>query len=105
MFGPVCQIENGATFVKVDRIYNKKDNSPALLFQGVLPLLVFPSGIVHCVLVWDSRPQFKKLQYFLYADDGGGMNPESIRKCMSLGYSSKTSNTTIGQCNYWHILF
>lgn len=28
------------------------------------------------------------------------MNPDSIRKCMSLGYSSKTSNTTIGQCNY-----
>ncbi|XP_012845242.1 PREDICTED: MORC family CW-type zinc finger protein 4 isoform X2 [Erythranthe guttata] len=25
------------------------------------------------------------------------MNPESMRKCMSLGYSSKTSNTTIGQ--------
>lgn len=28
------------------------------------------------------------------------MDPESMRKCMSLGYSSKTSNTTIGQCNY-----
>ncbi|KAL3818797.1 hypothetical protein ACJIZ3_004702 [Penstemon smallii] len=59
----VDEISNGATFVKVDRIYNAKDNSPALLFQ----------------------------------DDGGGMNPECMRKCMSLGYSSKTSNTTIGQ--------
>ncbi|XP_057766165.1 protein MICRORCHIDIA 3-like isoform X2 [Salvia miltiorrhiza] len=59
----MSQIENGATFVKVDRIYNTKDNSPALLFQ----------------------------------DDGGGMDPERMRKCMSLGYSSKTSNTTIGQ--------
>ncbi|KAL9161024.1 hypothetical protein ABFS82_08G239000 [Erythranthe guttata] len=59
----VDEIGNGATLVKVDRIYNAKDNSPALLFQ----------------------------------DDGGGMNPESMRKCMSLGYSSKTSNTTIGQ--------
>ncbi|KAL0448398.1 UNVERIFIED_CONTAM: protein MICRORCHIDIA 2, partial [Sesamum latifolium] len=59
----VDEICNGATFVKVDRIYNSKDNSPALLFQ----------------------------------DDGGGMDPESMRKCMSLGYSSKTSNTTIGQ--------
>ncbi|KAL8477844.1 hypothetical protein ACS0TY_029945 [Phlomoides rotata] len=59
----VDEIENGATFVNVDRIYNTKDNSPALLFQ----------------------------------DDGGGMNPECMRKCMSLGYSSKTSNTTIGQ--------
>lgn len=33
-----------------------------------------------------------------YADDGGGMDPNSIRKCMSLGYSSKKSKTTIGQC-------
>ncbi|XP_047971089.1 protein MICRORCHIDIA 2-like [Salvia hispanica] len=59
----VDEIENGATFVNVDQIYNSKDNSPALLFQ----------------------------------DDGGGMDPEGMRKCMSLGYSSKTSNTTIGQ--------
>lgn len=59
----VDEIHSGATSVKVDRIYNMKDNSPALLFQ----------------------------------DDGGGMNPDDIRKCMSLGYSSKTSNTTIGQ--------
>ncbi|XAR73817.1 hypothetical protein NMG60_11007911 [Bertholletia excelsa] len=59
----VDEICNGATFVKVDRIFNVKDNSPALLFQ----------------------------------DDGGGMDPEGIRKCMSLGYSSKKANTTIGQ--------
>lgn len=30
------QIGNGATFVKVDRINNTKDNSPALLFQGAV---------------------------------------------------------------------
>ncbi|KAK8694669.1 hypothetical protein V6N13_072216 [Hibiscus sabdariffa] len=33
----------------------------------------------------------------LFLDDGGGMDPALIRKCMSLGYSSKKSNTTIGQ--------
>ncbi|KAF3440746.1 hypothetical protein FNV43_RR19032 [Rhamnella rubrinervis] len=33
----------------------------------------------------------------LFQDDGGGMDPEGIRKCMSLGYSSKKGNTTIGQ--------
>ncbi|GMI78285.1 microrchidia 2, CRT1 Homologue 1 [Hibiscus trionum] len=33
----------------------------------------------------------------LFLDDGGGMDPSLIRKCMSLGYSSKKSNTTIGQ--------
>ncbi|GKB75112.1 microrchidia 2-like protein [Tanacetum coccineum] len=59
----VDEVNNGATFVKVDRIYTKRDNSPALLFL----------------------------------DDGGGMNPEGLRKCMSLGYSTKKSNNTIGQ--------
>uniref|UniRef100_A0A803L6Z5 Morc S5 domain-containing protein n=1 Tax=Chenopodium quinoa TaxID=63459 RepID=A0A803L6Z5_CHEQI len=59
----VDEIQNGATYVKVDKVLNVKDNSPALLFQ----------------------------------DDGGGMDPDGIRKCMSLGYSSKKSNTTIGQ--------
>ncbi|KAF5791306.1 putative histidine kinase/HSP90-like ATPase superfamily [Helianthus annuus] len=59
----VDEINNGATFVKVDRIYSKRDNSPALLF----------------------------------IDDGGGMDPDGIRKCMSLGYSTKKANNTIGQ--------
>ncbi|XP_010918978.1 protein MICRORCHIDIA 2 [Elaeis guineensis] len=59
----VDEICNGATFVKVDKINNLKDNSPMLLFQ----------------------------------DDGGGMDPEGIRQCMSLGFSSKKSKTTIGQ--------
>lgn len=34
----------------------------------------------------------------LYADNGGGMDPDCMRQCMSLGYSSKMANTTIGQC-------
>ncbi|KAL9267946.1 MICRORCHIDIA 2-like protein [Drosera capensis] len=55
----VDEIPNGATFVKVDKIVNPQDNSPALVFQ----------------------------------DDGGGMDPDHIRKCMSLGYSSKNNNT------------
>lgn len=38
------------------------------------------------------------------SDDGVGMDPEGIRKCMSLGYSSKTSNNTIGQCELIIIL-
>ncbi|KAK1292219.1 hypothetical protein QJS10_CPB17g00574 [Acorus calamus] len=33
----------------------------------------------------------------LFQDDGGGMDPECIRKCMSLGFSSKKTRSTIGQ--------
>lgn len=59
----VDEIHHGATYVKVDQIYNPRDASHALLFQ----------------------------------DDGGGMDPDCIRQCMSLGYSMKNTNTTIGQ--------
>ncbi|KAH9307980.1 hypothetical protein KI387_035891, partial [Taxus chinensis] len=59
----VDEIHHGATYVKVDQIYNPCDYSHALLFQ----------------------------------DDGGGMDPDCIRQCMSLGYSMKNTNTTIGQ--------
>ncbi|KAL6899060.1 hypothetical protein ACP4OV_005718 [Aristida adscensionis] len=59
----VDEICNGATFVKVDKSINLKDNSPMLVFQ----------------------------------DDGGGMDPEGVRRCMSLGFSTKKSKTTIGQ--------
>ncbi|KAI4381743.1 hypothetical protein MLD38_007789 [Melastoma candidum] len=33
----------------------------------------------------------------LFQDDGSGMDPDGLRKCMSLGYSSKKTNSTIGQ--------
>lgn len=35
------QTQNGATFVKIDKINIVKDNSPALVFQGTLPLNEF----------------------------------------------------------------
>ncbi|KAJ1277560.1 hypothetical protein BS78_04G013600 [Paspalum vaginatum] len=59
----VDEITNGATFIKVDKSINLKDNSLMLVFQ----------------------------------DDGGGMDPEGLRRCMSLGFSTKKSNSTIGQ--------
>ncbi|TVU31245.1 hypothetical protein EJB05_22926, partial [Eragrostis curvula] len=59
----VDEICNGATYIKVDRSTNLKDNTPMLVFE----------------------------------DDGGGMDPEGIRRCMSLGFSTKKSKTTIGQ--------
>lgn len=31
-------------------------------------------------------------------DDGGGMDPECIRRCMSFGFSENKSKSSIGQC-------
>ncbi|XP_052109671.1 protein MICRORCHIDIA 6 isoform X4 [Arachis duranensis] len=62
----VDEIQNGATYVIVDRISNPKDKSPALLIQ----------------------------------DDGGGMDPEAMRRCMSFGFSDgngfKTGTMRLG---------
>jgi sensor histidine kinase regulating citrate/malate metabolism len=30
-------------------------------------------------------------------DDGGGMDPEALRRCMSFGFSDKQSDALIGQ--------
>ncbi|MFS7951173.1 putative histidine kinase/HSP90-like ATPase superfamily, morc, S5 domain 2 [Helianthus anomalus] len=55
---------NGATYVKIDMLKNKKDNSRMLLIE----------------------------------DNGGGMDPDKIRHCMSLGYSLKSKvKDMIGQ--------
>ncbi|KAF9671629.1 hypothetical protein SADUNF_Sadunf12G0067500 [Salix dunnii] len=59
----VTLIQNGATFVIVDKTLNPRDQSPALLIQ----------------------------------DNGGGMDPEAIRRCMSFGFSDKKSKAAIGQ--------
>ncbi|KAL9314108.1 hypothetical protein ACSQ67_019560 [Phaseolus vulgaris] len=59
----VDEIQNGATFVIVDKTSNPRDGSPALLIQ----------------------------------DDGGGMDPEAMRRCMSFGFSDKKSQFAIGR--------
>ncbi|WOL00928.1 protein MICRORCHIDIA 7-like [Canna indica] len=58
------EVGNGATFVNIDMLINKKDGSKMLLVE----------------------------------DNGGGMDPDKMRQCMSLGYSSKSRiANTIGQ--------
>ncbi|CAK9161778.1 unnamed protein product [Ilex paraguariensis] len=59
----VDEIQNGATYVQIEKIINPRDGSLALLLQ----------------------------------DDGGGMDPEAIRQCMSFGFSEKKMKSAIGQ--------
>ena len=35
---------------------------------------------------------------YLSLDDGGGMDPVAMRRCMSFGFSDKKSKSAIGQC-------
>ncbi|PIN20254.1 MORC family ATPase [Handroanthus impetiginosus] len=59
----VDEIQNGATFVIVDKTSDARDGTPALLIQ----------------------------------DDGGGMDPEAMRRCLSFGFSDKKSKSAIGR--------
>ncbi|KAL3628230.1 Protein MICRORCHIDIA 6 [Castilleja foliolosa] len=59
----VDEVQNGATFVVVDKTSNPRDEAPALLIL----------------------------------DDGGGMDPEAMRCCLSFGFSDKKSQNAIGK--------
>ncbi|KAI3807027.1 hypothetical protein L1987_22947 [Smallanthus sonchifolius] len=59
----VDEIQNGATFVIIDKTINPRNGSSALLIQ----------------------------------DDGNGMDPEAMRRCLSFGFSDKSSISAIGK--------
>ncbi|VAH76828.1 unnamed protein product [Triticum turgidum subsp. durum] len=59
----IDEVNNGATFVRVNKFTNPRDGSSSLLVQ----------------------------------DDGGGMDPDALRCCMSFGFSDKQSDAFIGQ--------
>ncbi|GJN18653.1 hypothetical protein PR202_gb05835 [Eleusine coracana subsp. coracana] len=60
----IDEVNNGATFVRIDKFTSPRDRNTSLLVQ----------------------------------DDGGGMDPEALRRCMSFGFSDKQSDAFIGQC-------
>ncbi|KAK3161025.1 hypothetical protein QOZ80_1BG0070650 [Eleusine coracana subsp. coracana] len=59
----IDEVNNGATFVRIDKFTSPRDRNTSLLVQ----------------------------------DDGGGMDPEALRRCMSFGFSDKQSDAFIGQ--------
>ncbi|CAL5042866.1 unnamed protein product [Urochloa decumbens] len=59
----IDEVNNGATFVKIDKMKHSPDGDYALVIE----------------------------------DNGGGMSPESLRRCMSFGFSQKCTDTSIGQ--------
>ncbi|XP_073138589.1 protein MICRORCHIDIA 6-like [Henckelia pumila] len=54
------------------------------------------NGATFVVIDKTSNPRDGK-PALLIQDDGGGMSPEAMRRCMSFGFSDKKSKITIGQ--------
>lgn len=103
IFIPFFKVCNGATYVNVDMLESRKDGSRMLLIEGLyyrLSSLVFRP----CSLMWSAYVQSLCFVFWSYdcivaADNGGGMDPDKMRHCMSLGYSAKSKvANTIGQC-------
>lgn len=59
----VDEVNNGASFVKIDKMKYSPHGEYSLVIQ----------------------------------DDGGGMSPEDLRRCMSFGFSHKSTDSSIGQ--------
>ncbi|KAF3647160.1 putative peroxisomal 2,4-dienoyl-CoA reductase-like [Capsicum annuum] len=70
----VDEIQNGATFAVIDKMLNPKDGTSALFIQDEI------------VAVFD-----------ILLDNGGGMDQEAMRCCLSFGFSDKKSESAIGQ--------
>lgn len=98
------QVCNGATYVNVDLLENIKDKNKMVLVQGItISSLCVPNFI----FLW-FRFQYDWIvirgvnNYTMTADNGGGMTPDKMRQCMSLGYSAKSKMAnTIGQCRWF----
>ncbi|KAJ0760039.1 putative histidine kinase/HSP90-like ATPase superfamily, morc, S5 domain 2 [Helianthus annuus] len=90
---------NGATYVKIDMLKNKKDNSRMLLIEGMCGSKKILSFVSYFFSNSGSRNinLFSLLSLFI-VDNGGGMDPDKMRHCMSLGYSLKSKvKDMIGQ--------
>lgn len=56
-------------------------------------------GVIDVIQITCYNCCFCMLNYSV--DDGGGMDPDKLRQCMSLGYSVKSKiASTIGQCKF-----
>lgn len=96
----VWQIQNRATFVIVDKLLNPKDGSSALLIQGIhfFMGLFCSSDTEVCCSSGCTTVNMRLIVSIILLDNGGGMDPEAMRCCLSFGFSDKKSESAIGQC-------
>lgn len=83
----------------MDKITNLGNGSPGLLIQGTPCLMkciwrAFSLLIIHMPAFSLSLSD----ALLLLSDDGGGMCPDTVRHCMSFGFSYKSTRSAIGQC-------
>ncbi|XP_073159331.1 protein MICRORCHIDIA 6-like isoform X2 [Henckelia pumila] len=97
---PSCQ--NGTSYLRVHPKFlhsNATSHKWALgAFAELLDNAVdeIKNGATFVIIDKTLNPR-DKTPALLIQDDGGGMDPESMRRCLSFGFSDKNSKTAIGQ--------
>lgn len=97
---PTCQ--NGKGYLRIHpKFLHSNATSHKWAFGAVAELLdnsidEIQNGATHVVVDKTSNPR-DGTPALLIQDDGGGMDPEAMRRCVSFGFSDKNSKTTIGQ--------
>ena len=88
--------------MNVDKTLNPRNRASALLIQGIYIIEHYRSSKNFDVLF---GLQFLTKGSIFVLDDGGGMTPEAMRRCLSFGFSNKKSMSAIGQCMILVLLY
>nr|CAB3470510.1 unnamed protein product [Digitaria exilis] len=88
------KVNNGATFVKIDKMKLSCDGDYALVIEDHLCICLWKLCTIYRVRILSL---LLILLLFSIQDNGGGMSPESLRHCMSFGFSQKCTAASIGR--------
>ncbi|XP_065875300.1 protein MICRORCHIDIA 6-like [Euphorbia lathyris] len=101
-FASKATVQNGKNYLNVHPMFlHSNATSHQWAFGAIAELLdnavdEIQNGATFAIVDKISNPR-NGSPSLLIQDDGGGMDPEAMRHCMSFGYSDKKSKSTIGQ--------
>lgn len=100
--GSKAALQSGKNYMHVHpKFLHSNATSHRWIFGGIAELVdntidEIPNGATFVIVDKLTNPRAGGVA-LLFRDDGGGMNPEAIRHCMSFGFSDKKSKSSIGQ--------
>ncbi|KAI3807026.1 hypothetical protein L1987_22946 [Smallanthus sonchifolius] len=93
--GPICRQFWKAGIYNDDLAYVSKSHAIAELLDNAVDEI--QNDATYVILDKTSNPRDGSPALFIQ-DDGAGMDPEAMRKCLSFGFSDKKSESSIGKC-------
>ncbi|WVZ21427.1 hypothetical protein V8G54_008749, partial [Vigna mungo] len=104
--GSIVTVQNAKSYLHVHPMFlHSNATSHKWAFGAIAELLdnvvdEIQSGATFVIVDKTSNPRDGS-PALLIQDDGGGMDPEAMRRCMSFGFSDKKSQFAIGRYQYY----